>query len=143
MTQAAQHPFETGLDRVGANYVALTPVSFLTRAAKAFGNKTAVIDGDRRYTYRQLLERCNRLASALRRRGVRRLDTVAIIASNIPEMIEAHFAIPMLGAGTKAVVANANAAIPLKGPAPASGVVVTMPNNRPTICTADAERPWP
>lgn len=98
MTQAAQHPFETGLDRVEANYVALTPVSFLTRAAKAFGNKTAVIDGDRRYTYRQLLERCNRLASALRRRGVRRLDTVAIIASNIPEMIEAHFAIPMLGA---------------------------------------------
>jgi len=98
MTQVAQHPFETGLDRVGANYVALTPVSFLNRAAKAFAERTAVIDGERRHTYRQLHERCSRLASALRGRGIQRLDTVAIIASNIPEMIEAHFAIPMMGA---------------------------------------------
>jgi acyl-CoA synthetase (AMP-forming)/AMP-acid ligase II len=62
----------------------LSPVSFLTRAASAFGNKTAVIDGKRRYTYRQLLDRCVRLASALVGLGVGRLDTVAIIASNIP-----------------------------------------------------------
>jgi fatty-acyl-CoA synthase len=92
------HPFEADLDRNQANYVPLTPVSFLTRAASAFAEKFAVIDGTRRYTYRQLLERCTRLASALAKLGVGRLDTVAIIASNIPEMIEAHFAVPMLGA---------------------------------------------
>jgi fatty-acyl-CoA synthase len=92
------HPFETGLDRAPANYVPLTPVSFLTRAASAFADKIAVIDGARRYTYRELHERCVRLASALAGLGVGRLDTVAIIASNIPEMIEAHYAVPMLGA---------------------------------------------
>ena len=92
------HPFERDLDRNQANYVPLSPVSFLTRAASAFAEKIAVIDGTRRYTYRQLLERCTRLASALAKLGVGRLDTVAIIASNIPEMIEAHFAVPMLGA---------------------------------------------
>src|SRR6201997_1326071 len=92
------HPFERDLDRNQANYVPLSPVSFLTRAANAFAEKVAVIDGTRRITYRQLLDRCTRLASALSKLGVGRLDTVAIIASNIPEMIEAHFAVPMLGA---------------------------------------------
>src|SRR6202011_3191090 len=92
------HPFETNLDRHPSNYIPLSPVSFLTRAASAFADKVAVIDGSRRYTYSQLLDRCVRLASALAKLGVERLDTVAIIASNIPEMIEAHFAVPMLGA---------------------------------------------
>ena len=92
------HPFETGLDRTGANFVPLTPVSFLTRAASTLADKTAVIDGDRHFSYAELFERARRLASALRQRGVRRLDTVAIMASNIAEMIEAHFAVPMLGA---------------------------------------------
>ena len=92
------HPFESNLDRHPSNYVPLSPVSFLTRAASAFAGKVAVIDGERRYTYAQLLDRCTRLASGLARLGVKRLDTVAIIASNIPEMIEAHFAVPMLGA---------------------------------------------
>ena len=92
------NPFETGLDRTPANYVPLSPVSFLSRAASAFADKVAVIDGERRFSYRQLLDRCVRLASALAELGVGRLDTVAIIASNIPEMIEAHFAVPMLGA---------------------------------------------
>ena len=98
MTGTSAHPFETGLDRSPANYIPLTPVSFLTRAASAFANKIAVIDGGRRYTYRELLDRCVRLASALAGLGIGRLDTVAIIASNIPEMIEAHYAVPMLGA---------------------------------------------
>jgi fatty-acyl-CoA synthase len=96
MSQA--HPFETDLDRTGANFVPLTPVSFLLRAARGIAGKTAVIDGERQFTYQQLFERAKRLASALNKRGVRRLDTVAIIASNIAEMIEAHFAVPMLGA---------------------------------------------
>jgi fatty-acyl-CoA synthase len=94
----AAHPFETDLDRTGANFVPLTPVSFLARAASGFAGKTAVIDGERHFTYAELFERAKRLASALAKRGVKRLDTVAIIASNIPEMIEAHFAVPMLGA---------------------------------------------
>src|SRR6478672_13486388 len=98
MTGTSAHPFETGLDRSPANFVPLTPVSFLRRAASAFANKTAVIDGERRYTYTQLHDRCVRLASALAGLGVKRLDTVAIMASNIPEMIEAHYAVPMLGA---------------------------------------------
>ncbi len=92
------HPFETDLDRTGANFVPLTPVSFLARAASGFANKTAVLDGERHFTYGELFERAKRLASALKNRGVQRLDTVAIIASNIAEMIEAHFAVPMLGA---------------------------------------------
>ena len=98
MTGTSAHPFETGLDRSSANYVPLTPVSFLCRAASAFANKTAVIDGERRYTYAQLYDRCIRVASALSGLGVKRLDTVAIMASNIPEMIEVHYAVPMLGA---------------------------------------------
>jgi fatty-acyl-CoA synthase len=96
--EAAGHPFETGLDRHPANFVPLSPVSFLRRAAASFHDKTAVIDGDRRFSYGQLYERCVRLAAGLADRGVKRLDTVAILASNVPEMIEAHFAVPMLGA---------------------------------------------
>src|SRR5260370_15890334 len=98
MTLRDTHPFETRLDPTPANYVPLTPVSFLVRAANSFAEKVAVVDGERRYTYKQLLDRCTRLASALTALGIGRLDTVAIIASNIPEMIEAHFAVPMLGA---------------------------------------------
>src|ERR1700738_5518803 len=93
------HPFETNLDRHPSNYIPLSPVSFLTRAAGAFAGQVAVIDGARRYTYAQLLDRCVRLASALAQLGVKRLDTVAIIASNIPEMIEAPFAVAVLCAG--------------------------------------------
>jgi fatty-acyl-CoA synthase len=96
--EAAGHPFETGLDRHPANFVPLSPVSFLRRAAASFQDKTAVIDGDRRFSYGQLYERCVRLAAGLADRGVKRLDTVSILASNVPEMIEAHFAVPMLGA---------------------------------------------
>ena len=92
------HPFEAGLGRNAANHVALTPASYLARAVNAFGARIAVIDGDRCFTYAELDTRCRRLASALARRGLGRLDTVAILAGNIPEMIEAHFAVPMLGA---------------------------------------------
>jgi fatty-acyl-CoA synthase len=98
MTQQGSLAFETGLDANLANFVPLSPVSFLTRAASAFADKMAVIDGERRYTYAQLLERCVRLASGLAKLGIGRLDTVAIIASNVPELIEALYAVPMLGA---------------------------------------------
>ena len=90
--------FEQDLDRGAANYVPLSPVSFLTRTALAYGPKVAVIHGARRYTYTQFLDRCRRLASALAAAGVGVGDTVAIMAPNTPEMLEAHYAVPMLGA---------------------------------------------
>lgn len=96
--QNAGHLFEIELDCTPANFVPLSPVSFLRRSAASFRDKVAVIEGERRFTYGQLHERCGRLASALAARGVKHLDTVAILASNVPEMIEAHFAVPMLGA---------------------------------------------
>lgn len=90
--------YDQHLDRTPANYVPLSPVSFLTRTAGIYPNRTAVIHGDRRHTYAQFAERCRRLASSLAKAGVRKGETVAIMAPNTPEMLEAHYAVPMLGA---------------------------------------------
>ena len=87
-----------GMDRNAANYVPLSPVSFLERAADVYPDKVAVIDGERHFTYRQFRERVRRLASALAKRGIARGDTVAIIAPNVPALLEAHYAVPGLGA---------------------------------------------
>ena len=75
----------------------LTPVSFLKRSAYVFPEKTAVVHGRRRYSYRQLEERVNRLASALRRAGLERHDRVAFLCPNIPAMLEAHYGVPAAG----------------------------------------------
>ena len=75
----------------------LTPVSFLVRSAYVFPDKTAVVHGSRRYTYRQLEERVNRLASALRGAGMNKHDRVAFICPNIPPMLEAHYGVPAAG----------------------------------------------
>ena len=90
--------FDQNLDPNPANYVPLSPVSFLARAAQIYPNRVAVIHGDRRTTYAQFAERARRLASALAKAGVGKGDTVAIMAPNTPEMLEAHYAVPMLGA---------------------------------------------
>jgi fatty-acyl-CoA synthase len=90
--------FETGLDRGPANYAALTPLSFLARSAAVYPDKPAVIYGERRFTYAELDARCRRLASALARRGIGRGDTVAVMAPNVPALLEAHFGVPMTGA---------------------------------------------
>ena len=90
--------YEQHLPRTPANYVPLSPVSFLTRTAGIYPNRVAVIHGERRYTYAQFAERCRRLASSLAKAGVGKNDTVAIMAPNTPEMLEAHYAVPMLGA---------------------------------------------
>src|SRR4030081_3255492 len=129
MTLKDVHAFETGLDPISANFVPLSPVSFLNRAASAFADKVAVIDGPRSFTYAQLLDRCARLASALTTLGVARLDTVAIIASNIPEMIEAHFAVPMLGA-----VLN-----PLNTRLDASNIAFSLMHGSARVLIVDAE----
>jgi fatty-acyl-CoA synthase len=90
--------YQQDLGQTPANHVPLSPVSFLTRAARVYPNRTAIIHGDRRYTYAEFLRRTRRLASALAREGVGMGDTVAILAPNIPEMLEAHNAVPALGA---------------------------------------------
>ena len=81
----------------GVNYEPLTPVSFLRRSAAVFGGKTAVVYDDKKYTYAQLYERVNRLASALSKIGIGKGDKVAFMCPNIPPMLEAHFGVPMVG----------------------------------------------
>jgi fatty-acyl-CoA synthase len=86
------------LAKNAANFAALSPLAFLPRAAAVYPDKLAVIHGAFRFTYRELYDRCRRLASALRRNGVGRGDTVAIMAPNVPALLEAHFGVPMAGA---------------------------------------------
>lgn len=85
-------------DRNAANFVALTPLSFLKRTATMFPDHLATVYGSRQYSWGQVYERCCRLASALRAHGIGKGDTVSIISANLPEMVEAHFGIPMSGA---------------------------------------------
>jgi fatty-acyl-CoA synthase len=98
MSAADANPYEIGLDKNVANYVPLTPIGFLLRSAAVYPERLAVAYGERRYSWRQTLERCRRLASALAAHGVGRGDTVALMAPNIPEAFEAHFGVPMAGA---------------------------------------------
>jgi fatty-acyl-CoA synthase len=98
MSEQAISPYEIGLDKNAANYVPLSPIGFLLRSAAVYPNRVAVAYGDRKYTWRDALERCRLLASALTARGVGRGDTVALMAPNIPEAFEAHFGVPMSGA---------------------------------------------
>jgi fatty-acyl-CoA synthase len=89
---------ETGLDKCAANYVPLTPLSHLRRAAHVFANQIAVIYDDHRVTYAQYYERCSRLASGLANIGVSSGDVVATLIPNIPAQAEAHFGVPACGA---------------------------------------------
>ena len=98
VTKGGSKPYETGLDRVGANYQPLTPLSFLERAAKVFPRRTAIIHGEQRTDYAAFYARCRRLASALAGNGIRKGDTVAVMLANTPPMLEAHYGVPMLGA---------------------------------------------
>jgi acyl-CoA synthetase (AMP-forming)/AMP-acid ligase II len=75
----------------------LTPISFLRRSASLYPNKTAVVHGARRYTYREFEERVNRLANRLREDGLQRHDRVAFLCPNTPAMLEAHYAVPAAG----------------------------------------------
>src|SRR5260370_6594643 len=94
----ATNPYEMGLDKNAANCAPLTPIGFLLRSASVYPNRLAVAYGERRYSWREVLDRCLRLAAALAARGIGRGDTVAMIAPNIPEAFEAHFGVPMAGA---------------------------------------------
>lgn len=90
--------YENGLPRRAANFAALSPVSFVERSAEVFGDLPAVVHGARRMDWRTLRERSARLAAALRALGVGRLDTVSVLLTNTPEMVEAHYAVPALNA---------------------------------------------
>ena len=81
-----------------ANFGPLTPLSFLKRAAHFFGDRTGMIHGERRFTYADFYARTRRFAHALTKMGVGRGDVVAILAANVPALLEAHYAVPMLGA---------------------------------------------
>src|SRR5437762_2916273 len=86
------------LDRGAANHTPLTPLSFLAWAARVYPAKTAVIHGERTFSYAEFAVRARRLGSALARRGIRPGDSVAIMAPNVPAMLEAHYGVPLAGA---------------------------------------------
>ena len=94
----ADNPYLQGLERNDANYVPLTPISLLKRAARIYPDFLSVIHGDLQFTWSQTYQRCRRLASALSGRGIGLNQSVSVIAANIPAMFELHFAVPMAGA---------------------------------------------
>jgi len=98
MIETKSHFSAAHLGKNAANFVPLSPLSFLKRAAVVHPNKISVIHDGRRFTYGQFYERCTRLASALSRRGVGAGDTVAIMAPNIPAMLEAHYGVAAVSA---------------------------------------------
>ena len=85
------------LNKNKSNYWALTPISFLLRTANIWPEKTAWVHGSKKNNYKQLLSRCKRIASGLKKRGLKKQDTVAVLLPNVPAMIECHFAIMMAG----------------------------------------------
>ena len=89
--------FERDLEKNEANYTALSPLTFLDRAASVYPDNIAVVHGEIRNSWAQTYRRCRQLASALRRRGIQAGDTVATMLPNVPAMYEAHFGIPMAG----------------------------------------------
>jgi fatty-acyl-CoA synthase len=91
-------PAVGALARNAANFVPLSPVQFLERSALVWPQKIAVRHGPLAFTYREFEARCRRLAHALAKRGIGRGDTVAVVAPNVPALLEAHYAIPALGA---------------------------------------------
>jgi len=90
--------FDQHLNRNPANFAPLTPLSFIERAAEVYPDRLAIVHGALRQTWGQTYARCRRLASSLRRAGVSKNDTVAVMLPNTPPMVEAHFGIPMAGA---------------------------------------------
>ena len=104
------NPYTQHLDRNPANHRALTPLSFLDRAASVFPRHPAVIHGRLRFTYAELYARARRLASALAARSVGPGDTVSVMLPNTPPMLEAHYGVPMTGAVLHALNTRLDAA---------------------------------
>ncbi|MDP4796061.1 MAG: AMP-binding protein, partial [Rhodospirillales bacterium] len=90
--------YDIDLDQTPANYTPLSPLTFIRRTAAVYPDLTSIIHGKRRYSWSETYARCRRLASALAKRGVKKSDTVAVMASNTPEMYECAFGPAMIGA---------------------------------------------
>jgi fatty-acyl-CoA synthase len=90
--------YDEGLDQNSANFVPLTPLSFLERTASVYPDSISLIHGETRYTWAETYQRCRQLAAALEGMGITKGDTVSFMGANTPETFEAHFAVPMTGA---------------------------------------------
>ncbi|HWA81199.1 MAG TPA: AMP-binding protein [Acetobacteraceae bacterium] len=93
----AEGLFERDLAPNAVNHVPLSPLSFLKRASLVWPDKIAVIDGGRRFTYREFALRCRRLAAALGGAGLKRGEAAAVLAPNVPALLEAHYGVPLAG----------------------------------------------
>src|SRR3981189_2908114 len=107
---AAQNQYSIGLDKTPANFVALTPLSFLARTAAIYPDHASTVYEGRVFTWSQTYARCRRFASYLAGRGIGSGDTVAAMLPNIPAMNELHFAVPMAGAVLNALNIRLDAA---------------------------------
>ncbi|MGO4837104.1 AMP-binding protein, partial [Rhizobiaceae sp. 2RAB30] len=105
------NPYEQDLDRQAANHQPLTPLAYLERAAKVYPDQIAIIHGSQRISYREFWERSLRLAAALAARGIGKGDTVSVMLSNTPPMLEAHFGVPMVKAVLHSLNTRLDAAI--------------------------------
>ena len=94
--------YDKNLDKNNANFVPLTPLSFLERAKDIYPNYEALVYEDRKYTWSEIYKRCIKFASALEKIGITKGDTVSVMACNTPEIFEAHYSIPMTGGVLKA-----------------------------------------
>jgi len=103
--------YDLHLDRNPANFQPLTPLTFLERAASVFPERTAIIHGSLRRNYRDFYARARRLASALAAHGIGRGDTVSVMLSNTPAMLECHYGVPMTGAVLNTLNTRLDAAI--------------------------------
>ncbi|MGB6104238.1 MAG: AMP-binding protein [Pusillimonas sp.] len=90
--------YQQGLEKTGANYSSLTPVSFLQRSAGIFPDKPAIVDADMTLTYADFYRRCRSMASSLSNIGIKAGDTVSVLCFNTHELLESHYSIPMVGA---------------------------------------------
>ncbi len=98
MNSSIHNIYEMNLERNTANYVPLTPLTFIERAAAVYPQYIALVHGEVRRDWATTYARSRQLASALQKMGIGRGDTVAVMLPNIPEMYEAHFGVPMSGA---------------------------------------------
>ncbi|MDW6021913.1 acyl-CoA synthetase [Mesorhizobium sp. BAC0120] len=103
--------YDSGLDKNAANYQPLTPITFLERAAKVFPDHLAIVHGSNRVSYREFWQRSLRLGSALAQKGIGKGDTVTVMLSNTPAMLEAHFGVPMVKAVLHSLNTRLDAAV--------------------------------
>ncbi|RKQ70690.1 acyl-CoA synthetase [Oceanibaculum indicum] len=104
------NPYARDMDKNAANYTPLSPLSFLERTASVYPDRIGVVHGNLKRSWREIYRRSRRLASALTQHGIGKGDTVAVMAPNVPEMVECHFGVPMTGAVLNALNTRLDAA---------------------------------